>query len=108
MFLRKEQSWFAVLWQYRLHSGADWSTSKKNGQNNKTGVLQTIGVNHIISPSGRGRWVGRIFTSDPDYGYYYVQHFNYVYRRTGTLWEGRYRATLIDSERYLLLCSRYI
>lgn len=38
----------------------------------------------------------------------YVQYFNYTYKRTGTLWEGRYRATLIDSENYLLTCSRYI
>jgi putative transposase len=39
---------------------------------------------------------------------YYVQYFNHQYKRTGTLWEGRYKATLIDSEAYLLLCSRYI
>lgn len=38
----------------------------------------------------------------------YVQYFNYSYERTGTLWEGRYRATLIESERYLLTCMRYI
>ncbi len=38
----------------------------------------------------------------------YVQYFNYTYARTGTLWEGRYKATLIDSERYLLTCMRYI
>ena len=38
----------------------------------------------------------------------YVQHVNCNYRRTGTLWEGRYRATLIDSAGYLLTCSRYI
>jgi putative transposase len=37
-------------------------------------------------------------------GRYYVQYFNYCYRRTGTLWEGRYKATLIDSEAYLLTC----
>ncbi|MEO1883545.1 MAG: transposase [Methyloprofundus sp.] len=36
-------------------------------------------------------------------GRYYVQ-----YQRTGTLWEGRYEATLLDSENYLLTCSRYI
>lgn len=41
-------------------------------------------------------------------GRYYVQYFNYCYRRTGTLWEGRYKATLIDSESYLLTCMRYI
>ena len=38
----------------------------------------------------------------------YVQYFNYTYRRTGTLWEGRYRATVIDSEHYLLRVMRYI
>ncbi|HWA12517.1 MAG TPA: transposase, partial [Burkholderiales bacterium] len=38
----------------------------------------------------------------------YVQYFNYTYKRTGTLWEGRYRATLIDAEHYLLTCMRYI
>ena len=41
-------------------------------------------------------------------GRYYVQYFNYTYNRTGTLWEGRYKATLIDSEAYLLTCYRYI
>lgn len=38
----------------------------------------------------------------------YVQYFNHIYGRTGTLWEGRYKSTLIDSERYLLTCMRYI
>ena len=38
----------------------------------------------------------------------YVQHFNIAHHRTGTLWEGRYRATLVEAERYLLACYRYI
>ena len=38
----------------------------------------------------------------------YVQYFNTTYRRTGTLWEGRYKATVIDTQRYLLTCYRYI
>ncbi len=38
----------------------------------------------------------------------YVRYINQVYRRTGTLWEGRYKSALIDSDRYLLTCSRYI
>ncbi|MGE4500605.1 MAG: transposase [Hydrogenovibrio sp.] len=41
-------------------------------------------------------------------GRYYVQYFNHSYKRTGTLWEGRYKATLIDSEAYALSCYRYI
>ncbi|MDB5859652.1 MAG: hypothetical protein JWQ76_3341 [Ramlibacter sp.] len=38
----------------------------------------------------------------------YVRKFNLRYQRTGTLWEGRYRSTLIQSERYLLACMAYI
>ncbi|MEY4341397.1 MAG: hypothetical protein RL541_901 [Pseudomonadota bacterium] len=38
----------------------------------------------------------------------YVQTFNKVQGRTGTLWEGRYRSTLIQTERYLLACMAYI
>ncbi len=38
----------------------------------------------------------------------YVQYFNFTYQRTGTLWEGRYKSTLIDSAKYLLTCMRYI
>lgn len=41
-------------------------------------------------------------------GRYYVQHFNARRDRTGTLWEGRYRATLLDPLRYLLPVSHYI
>jgi len=41
-------------------------------------------------------------------GRYYVQYFNYNYQRTGTLWEGRYKACLISSEQYLFTCMRYI
>jgi putative transposase len=31
-----------------------------------------------------------------------------LYGRTGTLWEGRYKATIVDSDEYLLTCMRYI
>jgi putative transposase len=41
-------------------------------------------------------------------GRYYVQYYNYCYRRTDTLQEGRYKTTLIDSAAYLLTCMRYI
>lgn len=41
-------------------------------------------------------------------GRYYVQYFNSRYNRTGTLWEGRYKATLIDTVNYFLTCMRYI
>lgn len=38
----------------------------------------------------------------------YVRSFNNRHGRSGTLWEGRYRSTLIESERYLLACMVYI
>lgn len=41
-------------------------------------------------------------------GRVYVRHFNQRHGRSGTLWEGRYRSTVIDSERYLLTCMVYI
>jgi putative transposase len=41
-------------------------------------------------------------------GRYYVQYFNFTHKRTGTLWEGRYKASLVDSEAFALTCYRYI
>jgi putative transposase len=38
----------------------------------------------------------------------YVGHFNQRHSRSGTLWEGRYRASLIRDERRWLTCLRYI
>jgi len=38
----------------------------------------------------------------------YVQAINRAYRRTGTLWEGRFRSCLVESEAYVLACYRYI
>ena len=38
----------------------------------------------------------------------YVQYFNESYDSEGTLWDGRYRATVLDDKPYLLTCSRYI
>lgn len=41
-------------------------------------------------------------------GRQYVGQFNTRHSRTGTLWEGRYKACLVDSDTYLLRCCRYI
>ena len=38
----------------------------------------------------------------------YVRYFNDRHGRTGTLWEGRYRSTLIQTDRYFLACMAYI
>jgi putative transposase len=36
------------------------------------------------------------------------QRVNYIYERSGTLWEGRYKSCLVDTTRYFLACCRYI
>jgi putative transposase len=41
-------------------------------------------------------------------GQRYVQHINRTYQRSGTLWEGRFRSCLIQTEAYVLACYRYI
>ncbi|MCK4742220.1 MAG: transposase [Sulfuriflexus sp.] len=41
-------------------------------------------------------------------GQRYVQYINRTYKRSGTLWEGRFRSCLAQSEDYVLACYRYI
>ena len=41
-------------------------------------------------------------------GRYYVPYINYKYNRTGTLWEGRFKSSLVDDDIYVLACMRYI
>jgi len=41
-------------------------------------------------------------------GQRYVQYINRTYRRSGTLWEGRFKSCLAQEETYLLTCYRYI
>ncbi|HCA27599.1 MAG TPA: transposase [Betaproteobacteria bacterium] len=67
-------------------------------------VLMTNHVHLLITPSEEQS----LPKAMQMLGRYYVQHYNYSYQRTGTLWEGRYKATLIDTEAYLLTCMRYI
>jgi len=38
----------------------------------------------------------------------YVQYINKTYHRTGTLWDSRYKSSLVQEETYLLNCQRYI
>ena len=67
-------------------------------------VLMTNHVHLLITPNLKNG----ISKAIQMLGRYYVQYFNYKYKRTGTLWEGRYKASLIDSDNYLLTCDRYI
>ncbi len=67
-------------------------------------VLVTNHVHLLITPEDK-EGISRLMQS---VGRRYVQYFNHQYGRTGTLWEGRHKASLIDAERYLLMVYRYI
>ena len=67
-------------------------------------VLMTNHV-HLLLSSQTDDGVGALMKA---LGQRYVQYVNRVYRRSGTLWEGRFRSCLAQEERYLLLCQRYI
>ena len=41
-------------------------------------------------------------------GQRYVSYINAIEKRSGTLWQGRYKASLIEGGQYLLACMRYI
>jgi len=38
----------------------------------------------------------------------YAWYFNKSYKRTGTVWEGRHKSSLVQTDRYFLTCCRYI
>jgi putative transposase len=98
------QSIFRAEADYRFFLEKLLAAAEKHGCAIHAYVLMTNHVHLLASPQEEGGigWIMQMV------GRYYVQYFNYCYRRTGTLWEGRYRATLIDSEQYLLTCMRYI
>jgi len=67
-------------------------------------VLMTNHVHLLLTPHlARGmsllmKWLGQR----------YVQYVNKTYRRSGTLWDGRFRSSLVLESRYVLACYRYI
>ena len=67
-------------------------------------VLMGNHVHLLLSPAGRHS-LSRAMQS---VGRRYVRRFNTVHGRTGTLWEGRYKATAVDTDGYLFTCMRYI
>jgi putative transposase len=67
-------------------------------------ALMTNHVHLLITPR-QAEAVPRLIIA---LGRRYVQYINTTYRRTGTLWDSRYKSSLIQAETYLLACQRYI
>jgi putative transposase len=67
-------------------------------------VLMTNHIHVLATPkdqSGISRMMQYV-------GRRYVPYINHTYGTSGSLWEGRYKASLISDEQYLLTCMRYI
>ena len=67
-------------------------------------VLMTNHVHLLLTPKKAHR-VPKLIIS---IGRRYVQYINRTYRRTGTLWDSRYKSSLVQADNYLLTCMRYI
>ncbi len=95
---------FDQITDYQVYSEWLQEAAQSNGCAIHAYVLMTNHVHFLVTPTHEDS-LPKTFQS---LGRRYVQYFNKTYERTGTLWEGRYRATLIESETYLLTCCRYI
>ncbi len=60
---------------------------------------------HLLLTPAEARLVPRLLIS---LGRRYVQYINRSDRRTGTLWDSRYKSSLVQEDAYLLACQRYI
>jgi len=67
-------------------------------------VLMTNHVHLLVTPR-KAEAVPKLIIS---LGRRYVHYINRSYRRTGTLWDSRYKSSLVQAETYLLECQRYI
>ena len=85
---------------------ANWlyEGSKRYGVLIHAWVFMTNHV-HLLATPLEGRATARMMQH---LGRCYLRYFNYKHSRSGTLWEGRYRSSIIDASSYLLNCQRYI
>ena len=85
---------------------ANWlaGASSKHGVAIHAWVFMTNHVHMLATPT-TNNGLSRMMQS---IGRRYVRYFNHTYRRSGTLWEGRFKSCIIDAEDYLLICQLYI
>jgi putative transposase len=78
--------------------------AKQHGVEVHAYVLMSNHIHLLLTPQ-RDQALPRMMQA---LGRRYVRHFNLRHGRTGTLWEGRYRSSLIQTERHLLACMVYM
>ncbi len=99
-----KQDCFLIENDYKVYLSRLREYSQKYHVSIHSFVLMTNHVHLLLTPNNKDG-ISKLMQS---LGRYYVQYFNRTHERTGTLWEGRYRSTVIDSEDYFLAVSRYI
>ena len=98
------QECFLTPKDYRAYLAALEESSVEAGVAVHAYVLMTNHVHLLVTPatlpgaSAMMQQLGRRF----------VSYFNKAHARTGTLWEGRFRSSVIATSKYLLACHRYI
>lgn len=98
------QACFLTLQDYHFYLDALRQACTKYGSQVHAYVLMTNHVHLLMTPESE--WsISQVMQS---VGRRYVRNINKEYRRSGTLWEGRFKASLVQTGRYLLACYRYI
>jgi putative transposase len=95
---------FRIEDDYLAYQGWLAEALKTSGCQLHAYVLMTNHVHLLITPD-KAESVPKLLIS---LGRRYVQYFNRMHKRTGTLWDSRYKSSLIQAETYLLTCMRYI
>jgi putative transposase len=95
---------FAAEGDYQFFRDALVEAAEKHALSIHAYVWMTNHIHLLATPENENS-ISKVFQS---VGRKYVQYFNFTYKRSGTLWEGRYRSTVVDSEQYLLTLMRYI
>ena len=98
------QACFYADEDYRFYLGWLREHADKAGCRVHAYVLMTNHV-HLLITAEQPEAPGALMKA---LGQRYVQYVNRMYRRSGTLWEGRFRSCLTQEENYLLACHRYI
>ena len=98
------QATFFAKEDYRFYLDHLFEASRKYGCVVYAYALMTNHV-HLLASASKPYDLSRMMQH---VGRYFVRYINRVYKRTGTLWEGRFKASLVDTETYFLRCCRYI
>jgi len=91
----EDREFYLHLWQ---------QVSRRYGVRVHAYCLMSNHVHFLLTPLNRDA----VSNTTRVVGSRYARHINLRHERTGTLWEGRHRASVVQSERYLMTCYRYI